>query len=261
MPAYILPIIALFFLLICYITFRPEALAAKYALKSALAGQPGQELARQYRKRLIRSGIVFLLLIVPLVLLQLFVPQYASFPLLYLFVWIAGWVWYYQFQFAPAYINSLRQIDLNQKEAGKSASPVIDTKTKIGLAVASLVLAAALAATFHFEFSGMTVNFNNDEVEINAPMYDISFSTNDIKSVVMIPVLPNGSKNNGFASNKVAYGHFNLDGVGPCEVYVHHGVRKYIMVTLKDKVIFLNGETPEETDEYYRKLLGLPPLD
>ncbi len=33
------------------------------------------------------------------------------------------------------------------------------------------------------------------------------------------------------------------------------------MVTLKDKVIFLNGETPEETDGYYRKLLGLPPLD
>lgn len=254
MPDYILPAIAFLMIIAALVSYRPSAVTRKFKMTDDFNNPATAERTRVYRKSLYAVVIVLAALIAPLYLLHVLVPDYLSFALLYFFLWVTAWVYLLEFKIVPSYLRDVWQMAKGER-AGKGAQPrFINRKWKLGIPLVVLVLTGSLSMVFYFEFSRMTIDFEGDEVSIHAPIYSCEFSRDDIVSVVKVQWLPRGTKINGFATSKNAYGYFDLDGIGKTELFVNHHNRPYIMVTLKDKVVFLNGETAEETDAYYHEL-------
>lgn len=49
-------------------------------------------------------------------------------------------------------------------------------------------------------------------------------------------------------------GHFSLSGYGNSMLFVYNGKPPYLAIHLKNRVVILNGKTPEETRQYHRLL-------
>lgn len=95
---------------------------------------------------------------------------------------------------------------------------------------------------------------NNATVKIDAPLYDIEFNLDDIESIDKISKLPNGVRTNGSSTSSTKLGNFKFKEYGQSKVYVHCKVNDIIVIKLKDKYVFINGENQEETERYYNIL-------
>lgn len=104
------------------------------------------------------------------------------------------------------------------------------------------------------DFGAVEFEIIDNIAYINAPMYSDSFSMNDIHEVKQEENLPKMSKRNGGDSEIFYVGNFTVQGYGNCSVYVHRNNSPYLFITLSDRIVILNGNTPEKTEEFYSLL-------
>jgi uncharacterized membrane protein len=98
----------------------------------------------------------------------------------------------------------------------------------------------------------------NNTIEIQAPMYGYQFDVNDIIGIDMIDDIPGGIRTNGISTERYSLGNFNIDGYGKSKLYIVRGA-PYIVIELDDLYVFINGETAEQTQDYYNQLMELLP--
>lgn len=242
----LIPILFALILALSILNNRPRPLAARHALDPSSA----PEATRQYARQLWLAAGVFAVLALPVWLLQWMAPGFVSLPLAWLFLWTAVWLYITEFRLAPRYLTALWAA----RTPSGAAPSFIHSKWKWGAPVFLTVFTAVTAIMFYFEFTPVRVNFDGSAVHIQAPFYETRFDENEIVSVTTSGGLPGGTKKNGFASDRAAFGYFDLDGIGPAELFVRHDVKPYIVVRLHNKTVIFNGRDAEETADWLARL-------
>lgn len=125
----------------------------------------------------------------------------------------------------------------------------------------TLFLAVIIVGTVALAFFLMPLDFGSvdfwvegDTAYIDAPMYHDSFLLENVSKIEQIDTLPKMAKNRGGDSSFFYVGQFHAKDIGVCTAYVHRNSTPYIIVTLSDRIIILNGSTPQKTEEYYLQL-------
>ncbi len=122
----------------------------------------------------------------------------------------------------------------------------------------ALILVGVTGITMWADFGEveMTMVNDNNTIEIQAPMYGYRFDADDIISIDMIEDIPGGIRTNGISTNRYSLGNFDIDGYGKSKLFIVRGA-PYIVIELDDLYVFINGETTEQTQEYYNELMEL----
>lgn len=118
-------------------------------------------------------------------------------------------------------------------------------------------LIPALIITAKLDNPNFYLVVNNDKVTIESPMYGIEFNTSEIEDVKLVQYkdIKGARKTNGAATSEIALGNFTFNDYGKTKTYVYKQVEDIIVIKLKDKYVFINGNTTEKTEEYYNKLV------
>lgn len=122
----------------------------------------------------------------------------------------------------------------------------------------ALILVGITAISFWVDFGEirMTMVNENNTIEIQASIYGYQFDADDIISIDMIDDIPGGMRTNGVSTERYSLGNFNIDGYGKSKLYIKRN-SPYIAIELEDLYVFINGETKEQTQDYYNELQGL----
>lgn len=118
-------------------------------------------------------------------------------------------------------------------------------------------LLPTLIITAKLDNPNFYLEVNNNTVTIEAPMYGIEFNTSEIEDVKLVQYkdIKGARKTNGAATSEIALGNFTFNDYGKTKTYVYKKVEDIIVIKLKDKYVFINGNTNEKTEEYYNKLI------
>ncbi|MDF2540791.1 MAG: hypothetical protein K0S47_509 [Herbinix sp.] len=128
--------------------------------------------------------------------------------------------------------------------------------TYIALAIALVFYLGVILFFMSLDFATFTMTLNGRIVEIDAPVYDYQFATQDIKEITLVDTLPKrGIRANGAATDEYYLGNFILDGYGRAKVYVYRGYSPYIQIQLKDTWVFFNSKSKQKTMECYELLM------
>jgi uncharacterized membrane protein len=122
----------------------------------------------------------------------------------------------------------------------------------------ALILAGVMGITMWADFGKVEMKMvsDNNTIEIQAPMYGYQFDVEDIISINLIDDIPGGIRTNGISTERYSLGNFNIDGYGKSKLYII-GEPPYIVIELDDLYVFINGETVEQTQNYYNQLRDL----
>jgi hypothetical protein len=122
----------------------------------------------------------------------------------------------------------------------------------------ALILIGTTAISFWADFGEVEMKLvsENNTIEIQAPMYGYQFDAGKIISINMVDDIPGGLRTNGVSTERYALGNFNIDGYGKSKLYITRNA-PYIVIELDGLYVFINGETEEQTQEYYNQLQGL----
>lgn len=102
---------------------------------------------------------------------------------------------------------------------------------------------------------GFTVNASG--IEIDAAMYDINITKEQVASISVINTLPKASRTNGYGGINKSFGHFSIDGYGKCMLYVYKDVDQYIVIDLIDSnpaYVIFNDNSLEKTEALYQNI-------
>ncbi|MBS5987667.1 PH domain-containing protein [Clostridium sp.] len=103
-----------------------------------------------------------------------------------------------------------------------------------------------------FDISGFKMNINDNMIKIEAPSYEIEFNIDDVEGVELINEMPKATiKTNGIGGSHYSIGYFKLEGYGNTPIYIYRNSSPYLKIKLKDTYVFINGEKPDITKEYY----------
>ncbi len=101
------------------------------------------------------------------------------------------------------------------------------------------------------------ITVQESSLVIDAAMYDMSVSREDIISASIINQLPANRRTNGYGGMKKSFGHFFVEGYGKTMFYVYNDVGEYILIKLKNSnpgYIIMNEKTTEETRALYQNI-------
>lgn len=103
-----------------------------------------------------------------------------------------------------------------------------------------------------FDISGFKMNINDNVIKIEAPSYEIEFNIDDVEGVELINEMPKATiKTNGIGGSHYSIGYFKLEGYGNTPIYIYRNSSPYLKIKLKNTYVFINGEKPDITKEYY----------
>jgi uncharacterized membrane protein len=101
------------------------------------------------------------------------------------------------------------------------------------------------------------ITLRENEIVIDAAMYDFSVDKADVVSISMTERLPGGRRTNGYGGAAKSYGNFYLEGYGNCKLYIYNDIKQYIVLELagdNPSYVILNGKTPDETSRLYQDI-------
>ncbi|WP_394231685.1 PH domain-containing protein [Niallia oryzisoli] len=78
----------------------------------------------------------------------------------------------------------------------------------------------------------------------------------DIQEVELLAEMPEVTiKSNGFATGTIAKGIFRVNEYGSSLLFIQKQP-PYLYIKVKNQPIFINGESPDETREWYNKVIS-----
>lgn len=122
------------------------------------------------------------------------------------------------------------------------------------IAVTAVFLIGMFSLFLAFDTAAFAPVIESGAVTIKAPVYSEAFTIDEIQEIEEIQSIPAGTRTNGLGSSSLLVGHFSLSGYGKSMLFVYNDKPPYLAIHLKDRVVILNGKTPEETRQYHRLL-------
>jgi hypothetical protein len=132
----------------------------------------------------------------------------------------------------------------------------------ITLGIAAAVLIGVSFLLVHSELKPPVLSISEErQIEIDYVLYSIDFPAEAMLDIALVEELPRGRRINGEATDTVARGHFNLDGLGKSRLYLFKNNPPYIRIQLADTYIFYNEKDPDQTRQVYERLMKLKRQD
>lgn len=100
------------------------------------------------------------------------------------------------------------------------------------------------------------VNISHKTIEITG-MYGESYSSSDIKDIQLIqgtPQLGKKIKGSGISSKKVYKGHYEVDGLGVCRVFLNGDTGLYIMIETEKETVLVMFDDRQKIIELFENL-------
>lgn len=138
----------------------------------------------------------------------------------------------------------------NAREEQKNKKVVIGTWV---FTVLTFLIVGVLLVT-----GDVKVNFDDDGLVIVGSYWsDKEIAYNEIKSVELMEDedFQFGSRNGGFGSFKLNEGRFENEQFGRYTLYAYIKCKNVVAIETEEGIIAVNAESPEETEELYRKIL------
>ena len=125
----------------------------------------------------------------------------------------------------------------------------------IGFTAGLLLIAAGLILTIVSSLRPARIEVTADSVVISGS-YGYSVKLSEIQSVEILDRLPRIKiRRNGIGWPNVKIGHFTLEGIGKCRLYVNRKYPPYVhIVTTDGKHLIFNTKNPEETGAIFDSL-------
>ena len=119
-----------------------------------------------------------------------------------------------------------------------------------------LVLAVILGS---LDRSSPEMTIKEDQVTISYSFYDCRFSADEIRSVELIPELPEDDfdRENGGDTDTVLVGYFEGDKTGDTMMFLLKEETPLIRIELRDQTVFLNSSSDTQTEQWYEELVTL----
>lgn len=253
------------------------------------AGQTSEQVGEILKKYTIKVRILHLIglfVIAPVFLLK----DYASFVLVYLFVWFFALMALYsrflkkhalklyELKKENGWLNLTRaQIEqgitddediywltgkkdpnakgiLKERRVGFGLDVNTGRKDKIIIAVIGVFVLGIAGLLAKYDFATVTMERNNDHLTIKAADMRETISLTEIKDLVWMEDCPSMSKRHGYDGLKFNLGTFSVEGIGTCETYVYVRNQHAILVKTEKENIVFNLETDQKTREAYETL-------
>ena len=106
----------------------------------------------------------------------------------------------------------------------------------------------------YMDFTPFSVVVQGDLVSIHAPLYQDTFSKEEIEEVSLSNTIPSGKRTGGAETERYLLGNFQINGYGKSRLYVYLNDAPAVVIRLKDRTIFYSGSTMEESLEAYELL-------
>jgi hypothetical protein len=150
-----------------------------------------------------------------------------------------------------------------EKRTGYGSTINMATKGGKVIAYGITIFITALLLTlvilfFRMDFVKFQINIIGDNVNITAPLYGYQFQLADIEDITLIQTLPeHGIRTNGAATATYLLGNFNYSEYGSTKMFIYQDYPPYMVIRLKDKTVFFNTKSVEQTQKYYELLSDL----
>ena len=124
----------------------------------------------------------------------------------------------------------------------------------IGLISLSLIIVSGFLIVGIIE---PKVIIESDKIIISG-QYKRSIVNSDIKEISLVENIPKVlRKINGFDFGYTLRGSFDVEGLGPANIYIQENQSPYIIITTDDRVYIINYKNPEKTLELYDQIKDL----
>ncbi|MBB6446406.1 DUF3784 domain-containing protein [Bacillus benzoevorans] len=107
----------------------------------------------------------------------------------------------------------------------------------------------------------MSLGYQDYELTIGEEQFSISgvygdqWEMADIEQIQLLAEMPKVKwKENGFGMQTMAKGYFTVEGYDSSLLFIHHNARPIMYIKVNDKNIFINGESAEQTKNWYEQL-------
>lgn len=127
------------------------------------------------------------------------------------------------------------------------------------VAVAVTAVVAAVVCIMLFSWSGpVQITVEDDAVEFSGA-YGMTVPGNRLRSVSVMETLPEIElRTNGIGMGNIQTGHFRLEGIGPCRLYVNLRFSPFVQLVLDDgEIIIFNTSEKDRTMELYESCAEL----
>lgn len=135
----------------------------------------------------------------------------------------------------------------------KPAAKIISGLTVVFTIV---MIAGSFALIIGLDNAKISVRVDDDQVNIDAMMYDTVIDIDEIQSVQIIQKMPDDDfkRTNGGATEKYLIGHFTGRKTGKCMLYLYRDCAPILKIKLAEKTIYINSKDKDEVQEWYQIL-------
>jgi hypothetical protein len=99
------------------------------------------------------------------------------------------------------------------------------------------------------------IGLTDDALSVAGAGYSAEVPLASMTEVSLLDALPPvGRRTNGYAFGGTLRGHFQIDELGACEVFIERRVPPFIVIRTADRVVIVNRPDPEDTRRLYREL-------
>lgn len=162
--------------------------------------------------------------------------------------------WYYNVNDSHLWVQDRMCSTNYSMNMAKSAAKTIAVGTVVFL---TATIVAVFALMLIMENAQITFLMDEDQVTIDAMMYDTHFNVSEIESVKLLDKMPEDdfSRTNGADTEKYLIGHFEGKETGKCMMYLYRDYNPILAIKLPDETIYINSKEENKVQEWYQKLL------
>jgi len=135
----------------------------------------------------------------------------------------------------------------------KPAAKVISVVTAV---LTTAIIIGVFSIILWFDNAKIVVKMEENQVTIEAAIYDISFNKSDIQSIKILGKMPEDdfTRTNGGATEKFMIGYFKGKETGNGMLFLYRDYVPILEIKLADQTIFVNSKNENDVQEWYQKL-------
>lgn len=157
------------------------------------------------------------------------------------------------------YPAGMRPAGLSEKRIGigwtTNASLKGGTADKLVLVLLAAFVVGICLFLMPFDFAQVKLEIGDGRCRVSAASMGYGFALEDVEQVTLLEKRPAMSKKSGYDSNRFFLGDFRVQGFGTCKVFVSLKNDLVIRVDTKDRIVWFNSESAEETRAFYEELI------
>jgi hypothetical protein len=125
----------------------------------------------------------------------------------------------------------------------------------VGIAIFMLLVFLVIGGMMKIQHHEPVVTVESDALVIDSLFYGDRYALSEIKSATLEQTLPRiRARTNGYALGGKLRGHFAVDKLGSCKLFIDRGVPPFVVVHVNGSYVVFNQEDPARTQLLYDQL-------